>query len=115
MGRSTAAFSKLLSAMRKLSLEVNDEEICRRFETLMHTSKEDLNLSSVHSLLHNPSEFEPKEIPEPYTQYVRHFMYMVKRNEKSGQNKHVFGEADTSDRKRSERPDMAKLARAKAR
>lgn len=113
MARSTAAFSKLLSAMRKLSVEVNDEEICRRFETLMHTSKEDLNVNSVKSLLENPFEFEPKEIPEPYTQYVRHFIYMVKRNEKTGQNKHFFLDGEYSEKKRNERLEIPKLAKIK--
>jgi len=70
--------------MRKLSLEVNDSEICKRLETLMLTSKEDLPLSGIKSLLENPLEYEPKEIPEPFTQYVRHFIYMVKRNERQG-------------------------------
>lgn len=79
-----AAFSKLLEAMRSLSNEVNDQEICRRLETLMLTSKDDLNLSVVNHLLDNPLEFDPKEIPEPYTMYVKHFIYMVKRNEKLG-------------------------------
>jgi hypothetical protein len=32
-----AAFSKLIEAMRSLSNEVNDQEICRRLETLMLT------------------------------------------------------------------------------
>ena len=79
-----AAFSKLIEAMRSLSNEVNDQEICRRLETLMFTSKDDLNLSVVNHLLDNPLEFDPKEIPEPYTMYVKHFIYMVKRNEKLG-------------------------------
>ena len=79
-----AAFSKLIEAMRSLSNEVNDQEICRRLETLMLTSKDDLNLSIVNHLLDNPMEFDPKEIPEPYTMYVKHFIYMVKRNEKLG-------------------------------
>ncbi|MBE7413433.1 MAG: hypothetical protein L6Q54_06525 [Leptospiraceae bacterium] len=114
MGRSAAAFNKLLNAMRKLSVEVNDEEICRRFETLMQTSKEDLNLNSVRSLLQNPVEFEPKEIPEPYTQYVRHFIYMVKRNEKSGNNKHFYSDGESSEKKRVLYPDSIKLVRTKS-
>lgn len=70
--------------MKSLNNEVNDQEICRRLETLMLTSKDDLNLSVVNHLLDNPLEFDPKEIPEPYTMYVKHFIYMVKRNEKLG-------------------------------
>ncbi|GBF44261.1 hypothetical protein LPTSP2_35640 [Leptospira ellinghausenii] len=46
----------------------------------MATSKDDLPLALVNQLLQEPKEFDPKAIPEPYTQYVRHFIYMVKRN-----------------------------------
>ena len=70
--------------MQVLSNEVNDREICKRLETLMLTSKDDLSLSAVNHLLDSPMEFDPKEIPEPYTMYVKHFIYMVKRNDKLG-------------------------------
>ncbi|XDD56130.1 hypothetical protein AB3N62_18765 [Leptospira sp. WS4.C2] len=74
------AFQKFLNAMRKLSTEVNDSEICKRLEILMATSKDDLPLALVNQLLQDPKNFDPKSIHEPYTQYVRHFIYMVKRN-----------------------------------
>ncbi|TGL88323.1 hypothetical protein EHQ68_10915 [Leptospira congkakensis] len=74
------AFQKFLNAMRKLSTEVNDSEICKRLEILMATSKDDLPLAHVNQLLQDAKNFDPKTIPEPYTQYVRHFIYMVKRN-----------------------------------
>jgi hypothetical protein len=74
------AFQRFLNAMRKLSLEVNDNEICKRLEILMATSKDDLPIAIVNQLLLDPKNFDPKLIHEPYTQYVRHFIYMVKRN-----------------------------------
>ncbi|TGK86417.1 hypothetical protein EHQ31_08250 [Leptospira montravelensis] len=74
------AFQKFLNAMRKLSTEVNDSEICKRLEILMATSKDDLPLALVNQLLQDAKNFDPKAIHEPYTQYVRHFIYMVKRN-----------------------------------
>ncbi|WP_207797609.1 phosphatidylinositol phospholipase [Leptospira haakeii] len=78
------SFQRLLNAMKKVTSEVNDHEILRRLETLMVTSKEDLNQTVVRSLLENPLDFDPKSVPEPYAQYVRHFVYMVKRNKKMG-------------------------------
>lgn len=81
-------FSKLIDAMRKLSVDVNDREICKKLETLMLTSKDDLNVADVKVLLQSPNSFDPKDIPDPYTQYVKHFIYMVKRNEKMGFQKH---------------------------
>ncbi|PJZ52898.1 phosphatidylinositol phospholipase [Leptospira adleri] len=79
-----SSFQKLLNAMKKMSLEVNDYEICKRLETIMMTSKEDLSQVVVKSLLDNPTDFDPKTLPEPYGQYIRHFVYMVKRNRKQG-------------------------------
>ncbi len=91
-------FMKLLEAMRKLSIDVNDREICKKLDTLMVTSKDDLNLANIKSLLQSPLEFDPREIPDPYTQYVKHFIYMVKRNEKMGIQKY-FSEEEEKSRK----------------
>jgi hypothetical protein len=91
-------FSKLLDAMRKLSIDVNDREICKKLETLMLTSKDDLNIISIKQLLQTPSDFDPKDVPDPYTQYVKHFIYMVKRNDKMGSQVHVYEEDDLSKR-----------------
>lgn len=87
-------FSKLLEAMKKLSIDVNDREICKKLDTLMVTSKDDLNLASIKSLLQSPLDFDPREIPDPYTQYVKHFIYMVRRNEKMGIQKYSPDEED---------------------
>jgi hypothetical protein len=78
--------------MRRLSVEVNDYEICKRLETLLLTSKEDLPMIQIKALIEKPLDFEPKEIQEPYTQYVRHFIYMVKRNERSGNKHNGYGD-----------------------
>lgn len=63
----------------------------------MLTSKDDLSLASIKQLIDDPLEFEPKDVQEPYTQYVRHFIYMVKRNERSGNDPLGYGkDADGS-------------------
>lgn len=105
------AFSKLLNAMKKMSMEVNDNEICRRLETLMLTSKEDLNMSIVKSLFANPLEFDPKNVPEPYTQYIRHFIYMAKRNYKLGMDPNL---SVASDKPTSKKAKVAKKAKKAA-
>lgn len=87
-------FSKLLEAMKKLSIDVNDREICKKLDTLMVTSKDDLNLTSIKNLLQSPLDFDPREIPDPYTQYVKHFIYMVRRNEKMGVQKYSYEDED---------------------
>ena len=65
--------------MRKLIREVNDQEICRRLEILMNTEKEDLPSATVRRMLEQPLDFDPREVPEPFTQYVKHYLYMIKR------------------------------------
>lgn len=80
MARSNPGIGKLLGAMRKLIVEVNDQEICRRLEILQNSEKEDLPVSVVKRLLEEPGEFDAREIQEPYTQYVKHYLYMVKRS-----------------------------------
>lgn len=93
--------------MRKLSVDVNDREICKKLDTLMVTSKDDLNLASIKALLQSPLDFDPKEIPDPYTQYVKHFIYMVKRNEKMGIQKYVSEEEEQKLKKvKKEYPEL---------
>ncbi len=83
MSRSNPGVARLLSAMKKLTREVNDQEICRRLEILINSEKEDLPPSSVKSLLEDPADFDPSMVSEPYTQYVKHYLYMVKREERN--------------------------------
>lgn len=80
MGKSKPGISKLLTAMRKLVVEINDQEICRRLEILMNSEKEDLPALSIKRLMDDPASFDARSMPEPYTQYVRHFIYMHKRH-----------------------------------
>jgi hypothetical protein len=89
-------FNKLIEAMKKLSVDVNDREICKKLETLMLTSKDDLSLPIIKILLTSPLEFDTRDIPEPYGQYVKHFIYMVKRNEKQGLQKYNSVEIEDS-------------------
>ncbi|MBM9547523.1 hypothetical protein JWG40_10890 [Leptospira sp. 201903074] len=101
------AFQKFLNAMRKLSTEVNDSEICKRLEILMATSKDDLPVAVVNQLLQDPKNFDPKSIHEPYTQYVRHFIYMAKRNGRVPSDL-LAGEEDKSSSDRTGRKSAKK-------
>ncbi len=69
---------KLLSAMRKLIKEVNDKEICNKLEIFVTSEKEDIPPSVLKSLLENPLNFDVSKVAEPYTQYVKHYIFMVK-------------------------------------
>lgn len=80
MSRSSQGVSRLLSAMKKLIVEVNDQEICRRLEILMNSEKEDLPQPIIRRIIDTPNEVDAREVPEPYTQYVKHYLYMLKRD-----------------------------------
>ncbi|WP_425460522.1 phosphatidylinositol phospholipase [Leptospira ilyithenensis] len=95
--------------MRKLSVEVNDTEICKRLDILMATSKDDLPLAQVNQLLADPKSFDPRAIPEPYTQYVRHFIYMVKRNGRLPSESRVsFGDGEEESHSRIKADSLTK-------
>lgn len=80
--------NKLLTSMKKLSIEVNDQEICKKLELLISTTKEEINSNLIKNLFEDPLNFNPNDIQEPFCQYVRHFTYMIKRNKKLGINQY---------------------------
>ncbi|MCB1173062.1 MAG: hypothetical protein KDK39_05840 [Leptospiraceae bacterium] len=80
MAKKSPGVARLLSIMRKLSEEVNDIEICRRLEILMNSEKEDLPANIIRTLVHEPEKFDPQLVQDPYSQYIRHYLYMVKRS-----------------------------------
>lgn len=82
MARGKPSINKLLSAMRKLSVEVNDHEVCRKLEILMNSEKDDFSPALARRIIDLPPDFDPREVPEPYTQYIRHYLYMVRRSQK---------------------------------
>ncbi len=84
MARGKPGIGKLLSMMRKMTLEVNDSEVCRKLEILMNSEKEDFSPQLIRRIEDLPSDFDPREVPEPYTQYVRHYLYMVRRARREG-------------------------------
>ena len=83
MARINPGVARLLAAMKKLSEEVNDHEICRRLEILMSSEKEDIPPALMKRIFDTPDEIEPRDIQEPYTQYVMHYLYMLKRQKRN--------------------------------
>ena len=79
MANKGSGVAKLLSVMKRLTEEVNDQEICRRLEILMNSEKDDLPVSMVRELLEAPERFDPSGVQDPYSQYIRHYLYMIKR------------------------------------
>jgi len=87
--------------MKKLIREVNDQEICRRLDILMHSGKDDIAPALIKRILEQPSDFDSREVPEPYTQYVKHYMYMLKRYGREKEKDRVEAESRTSAKKKT--------------
>lgn len=87
MNKNNQGIQKLLSAMKKLIREVNDKEICNKLEILVSSEKEDIPANLIKDLLDSPLTFDPTKIQEPYVQYVRHYIYMVKREKRLAEKK----------------------------
>lgn len=72
--------NRLLKEMKKYVQEVNDQEICRRFETLIKGgNEEDISPQVTTRILEDPFDVEENEIPEIYLMYFRHYRFMRKR------------------------------------
>jgi len=85
MAKSNPNLTKLLFSMKKLSSEVNDQEICRRLEILINSDHDDLSVTLSNRIFDDPNNIEPKMIPEPFTQYVMHYLYMCKRESRKAE------------------------------
>ncbi len=79
MARQNSGVGRLLTSMRKMIREVNDQEVCRRLEILINSEKEDLPGHLVKKIFDSPDDVEAKQIPEPFTQYVMHYFFMIRR------------------------------------
>ncbi len=91
MAKSNQGAARLLQAMKKLVREVNDQEICRRLEILINSEKEDLPQQLGKKIFESPWEIEPRDIQEPYTQYVMHYLFMLKREEREAEKRTELG------------------------
>lgn len=85
--KGNSGVQKLLAAMRKMIREVNDREICNRLEILASSEKEDIPQNVIKELLENPLNFDVSKIKEPYVQYVKHYIFMVKRENRLNQRR----------------------------
>ncbi|MBX7058530.1 MAG: hypothetical protein K1X75_10735 [Leptospirales bacterium] len=52
----------------------------------MNSEKEDLPAQLAKKMIDDPGNFDARQAPEPYTQYVKHYLYMVKRERRDREN-----------------------------
>lgn len=71
---------KLCTEMNKNILDAVDKEVVKRFKTLIDTSAEEITKISLDTILSNPMEVEINTYHESLQPYIKHFIFMKKRN-----------------------------------
>jgi hypothetical protein len=71
---------KLCTEMNKNILDAVDKEVVKRFKTLIDTSAEEITKISLDTILSNPMEVEITSYHESLQPYIKHFIFMKKRN-----------------------------------
>ncbi len=76
---------RLCSEMSKYVVDANDKEIIKRFKTtISSSSEEDITKSTLDVILKSPKEVEMNTFSESMQPYIKHYLFMIKRNKKTG-------------------------------
>ncbi len=74
--------NRLYTTMNKLTIDAVDNEVMKRFKLLIDSLDDDMPKNKVDSLIAKPSSSEPNLFPEGLQPYIKHFIFMNKRNNK---------------------------------
>ncbi len=74
--------SRLYVTMNKLVIDAVDNEIMKRFKLLIDASEEDLPKIEIDSLIKSPESSDSSLFPEGLQPYIKHYLFMTKRNRK---------------------------------
>lgn len=72
--------NRLYNQMHKLASDAVDNEIMKRFKVLIDACEEDLPKIHIDALISEPKSADTSVFPEGLLPYVKHFVYMVKRD-----------------------------------
>ena len=72
--------NRLYNHMHKLSSDAVDNEIMKRFKVLIDACEEDLPKTNIDALIGEPKSADTSVFPEGLLPYVKHYIYMVKRD-----------------------------------
>lgn len=72
--------TRLYNLMHKMSTDAVDNEIMKRFKVLIDACEEDLPKVHIDALISEPKNADTSVFPEGLLPYVKHFIYMVKRD-----------------------------------
>jgi len=81
-GKRKTNLLKLCTVMNKLSVDAVDKEVVKRFKTVIDSAEEDLTKNLVNQIINHSDELELATVPEMFHPYVKHYLFMKKRNSK---------------------------------
>ncbi len=73
---------KLCAAMNKYVIDAVDKEIVKRFKILIDTIDDDITRQQLDQIMKDPESVELASFHEGLQPYVKHYIFMVKRNKK---------------------------------
>ena len=72
--------TKLYNHMNKMSHDAVDSEVMKKFKVLIDSAEEDLPKIVIDSLISDPKASDTSVFPEGLQPYVKHFIFMKKRD-----------------------------------
>jgi tRNA A37 methylthiotransferase MiaB len=72
--------TKLYNHMNKMSQDAVDSEVMKKFKVLIDSAEEDLSKIIIDSLISDPKTSDTSIFPEGLQPYVKHFIFMKKRD-----------------------------------
>jgi len=84
---------RVYNYMTKLSSDAVDNEILKRFKILIDASEEDLPKADIDTLLNDYKNADIHAFPEGLQPYVKHYLFMVKRDMNIKAKKEVKNES----------------------
>ncbi|HON16828.1 MAG TPA: hypothetical protein PKX79_00750 [Spirochaetota bacterium] len=71
---------KLYNHMNKLSIDAVDNEVLKRFKMLIDACEEDVPKNDIDQLMGDPKGTDTSIFPEGLQPYIKHYVFMTKRN-----------------------------------
>ena len=81
--KKNANLARLCTEMNGLAADAVDKEIIKRFKTMIDTTDEDITKTSLGLILKDPKSVDLNTFHEGLQPYVKHYLFMSKRNKKS--------------------------------
>lgn len=76
---------RLYTRMNKMTEDAVDREVVKRFRIIIDASEDDLPKTVIDTIIKAPLEVEVSDFDENMQPYLKHFIYMTKRDSrKSG-------------------------------